>query len=171
MKYCIDTCSLIDLGERRYPESVPIFRPIWDHIYLSINNGDLVSVDMVKSELDQRADEWREKFLIRADPMFLISDEIESRYASVITDIESNPIIFNPNKHRERFLSKADPWLIGLARSFDDAVIVTSEEKNLASYGLPEVCRVLGVRTITLLQYIEQSNICIEINSTALRKF
>lgn len=158
MIYCIDTCSLVDLGERRYPESVPIFRPIWDHIYSSISNGDLVSVDMVKSELEQRADEWRQTFLIRADQMFLINDEIESQYGSVIADIESNPI-FSVNKHRERFLSKADPWLIGLARSLDDAVIVTSEDKNLSSYGLPEVCGVLGVRTITLLQYIEQSNI------------
>jgi len=156
--YCIDTCSLIDLGERRYPESISVFKPIWDHLYSSIQDGTLVSVDMVQIELEQRADAWRTAFISQASSMFQISESIEQEFNLVVSEIESNPI-FSANRKRDRFMSGADPWLIALARSYENATVISSETKNLANYGLGEVCDVLGVSNISLLDYINISQI------------
>lgn len=154
MKYCIDTSALIDLGERHYPERLPVFEPIWNHIYNEVANGNLVSVDIVKTELEDKADDWRTQFLSRADGLFHIDSDIEIEFASVVADIESKPQFFNVNKHRERFMSGADPWVIALARKKQCAVI-SAEKKKLAHYGLGEVCKVLGVQHIDLVKYFE----------------
>ena len=57
MKYCVDASALIDLGERHYPERLPLFAPIWAYLYDGIVSGDIVSVDYVKVELERKADE------------------------------------------------------------------------------------------------------------------
>ena len=115
-KYCIDASALIDLGVQHYPERLKLFEPIWSFLYNGIDSGDIVSVDYVNTELERKADEWRDDFLIRADQMFQISDDVEHEYASVIGDVETHPSL-PMNKARDRFLSGADPWVIALARA------------------------------------------------------
>lgn len=135
MRYCIDTSALIDLGERHYPERLPVFGPIWNHIYREINNGTIISVGPVKKELEDKADDWRTNFLSQAHGMFHIYSDIENEFASVMNDIESKKHLFNANKSRDRFISGADPWVIALARKKQCAVI-SAETKKLANYGL-----------------------------------
>ena len=115
MKYCIDTSALVDLGERHYPERLPVFRPIWDYIYDGIDSGEIISVDYVSVELEKKADDWRDAFFARSIGMFQISTDIEKEYANLIREIESRAE-FRTNKNRERFLIGADPWVIALAR-------------------------------------------------------
>lgn len=158
MKYCLDASALIDLGERHYPERLKVFAPIWKHIYHYVESGDIVSVDYVKIELEEKADEWREQFLARANKMFLISKSIELEYARVIREIESRDG-FNLNKHRERFMSGADPWVIALARSIKECTVVSSETKPLADYGLGPVCNLLNVDHMNLVEFFEANNI------------
>ena len=158
MKYCMDASALIDLGERHYPERLKVFAPIWDHIYQEIDSGEIISVDYVKTELEKKADDWRTSFLSRADKMFHISDEIEKEYAGVINDIEMGSE-FNVNKHRERFLTGADPWVISLARNIGECTVVSAETKPLAHYGLGPVCDKLGVKHINLVRFFEDNNI------------
>lgn len=158
MKYCIDASALIDLGERHYPEHVPVFAPIWEHMYEGIGSGEIISVDYVKVELEQKADEWRTKFLAKADGMFLISDAIEKEYGAVVSAIESQKE-FSVNKARDRFMSGADPWLIALARSIKECTVVSGERKSLAAYGLGAVCGMLGVQHMNLVQFFEANNI------------
>ena len=151
MKYCLDSSTLIDLGERHYPEHIKVFAPIWNYIYSGIDIGEIISADYVKIELEKKADEWREKFLIRADKMFQIDESIEKEYAGVISDIEAISD-FKINKHRERFMSGADPWVIALSRNIGDCTVVSAEKKGLTEYGLEPVCHVLGVKHINLIQ-------------------
>lgn len=159
MRYCIDSCALIDLGERYYPEKLMVFKPIWEKIYNGIDIGEIISVDAVQIEVEKRADDWRTKFLNRAEKMFHISQEIENEFATVISDIETNKT-FSINSARRKFMSGADPWLIALARGHGlQATIVTSEIKNLTSYGLRPVCDLLGVRNINLLEFFEEYKI------------
>lgn len=157
-KYCFDASALIDLGERHYPERLPLFEPIWTFVYDGIENGDIISVDYVKTELERKADDWREGFLVRADQMFRISESVEQEYASVIAAIESHPDLL-ANKARDRFLSGADPWVIALTRSVGDCVAVSAERKPLKDYGLGALCGELGVRHINLVEFFEENDI------------
>ena len=158
MKYCIDSSALIGLGERHYPERIDVFSPIWKDLYKMIDKGKLVSVDMVKIELERKADDWRSKFLAKANGMFQIDESIEQEYAEVIADIEGNAKCPS-NKHRERFMIGADPWLIAYARSVDDCTVISEEKKSLNSYGLGEVCKELGVQHMDLLEFFEKRKI------------
>lgn len=154
----MDASALIDLGERYYPEHLKIFTPIWDHLYNGIESGDILSVDYVQTELEKKADEWRIDFLKRASGMFFISDDIEKEYAGLVNDIESMKE-FPINKHRERFLNGADPWVIALARNIGQCKVVSAEKKSLSNYGLGPVCDVLSVSHINLIQFFEENKI------------
>lgn len=91
--------------------------------------------------------------------MFQISDEIESEYAKIISEIESGGN-FNENKARDKFVSGADPWLIAMARSIEsDATVISAEKKGLGAYGLGAVCNELGVRHINLVGFFVENNI------------
>ncbi|MHB1141534.1 MAG: DUF4411 family protein [Sulfuricaulis sp.] len=158
MKYCLDASALIDLGERHYPERLKVFAPIWEHLYSGIESGDIISVDYVKIELEKKADDWRKDFLDRANRMFIISNDIESEYAKIIRDIELRDNL-NINKHRERFMSGADPWVIALAKNTGESIVVSAETKSLADYGLGPVCNLLGVKHMNLVQFFEANNI------------
>lgn len=158
MKYCIDSCCLIDLGERHYPEHLAVFKPIWTKIYDGIDSREIISVDAVQDEVNNKADDWRESFMTKSRHMFHISQDIEIEYARVISDIEANAN-FPINSNRKRFMAGADPWLIALARSHSKATVVTSETKNLSQYGLRPVCNELGVRTLNLLEFFEEYKI------------
>ena len=158
MKYCIDTSALIGLGERHYPQHLKLFAPIWEHLYDGIKTGNIISVDYVKTELEKKADDWRTDFLQQSGHMFHISDEIESEYASVVSDIEVG-VKFNVNAHRARFLSGADPWVIALARNLDECSVVSAETKPLNQYGLAPVCQELGVNHLNLIEFFEENKI------------
>ncbi len=158
MKYCLDASALIDLGERHYPERIKVFAPIWQHLYDGINSGDIISVDYVKIELKKKADKWRDGFLVKASTMFIISEKIEIEYAAVVLEIESRNEL-NKNKHRERFMSGADPWVIALARSIGDCTVVSAETKSLADYGMGPVCNILGVDHMNLVEFFEVNSI------------
>lgn len=158
MKYCIDTSALLDLGERHYPERLKLFAPIWEYLYDGIDNEDIVSVDYVKKELEQKADDWRTKFLTQTNKMFHISDAIEKEYAGIISEIETIDG-FNKNKARDRFLKGADPWVIALARNIGQCTVVSAEKKSLADYGLGKVCEKLSVKHINWVRFFEVNNI------------
>ena len=154
----MDANALVDLGERYYPERFKLFEPIWAHLYEGIDNGEIISVDYVRTELEGRADEWRKSFLARADRMFRISQDVEVEYGIVIREIESRHE-FPVNGARARFFSRADPWLVALARSIGECIVVTSETKNLSAYGLRPVCDLLNVQNMNLLEYFEANKI------------
>jgi hypothetical protein len=158
MKYCFDTSALIDLGERHYPKHLKVFKPIWDYLYLGIKAGEIISVDCVEIELQKKADKWREEFLGYARPMFQISESVEKEYAGVIREIEARSE-FKTNKHRGRFMTGADPWIIALARNIGKCTVVSAETKTLTEYGLGYVCDTLGVKHNNLLQFFEANNI------------
>jgi len=90
--------------------------------------------------------------------MFFISDDIEKEYAGLVNDIESMKE-FPINKHRERFLNGADPWVIALARNIGQCKVVSAEKKSLSNYGLGPVCDVLSVSHINLIQFFEENKI------------
>lgn len=158
MKYCIDTSSLIDLGERHYPESLVIFKPIWTALYSGISNGDIISVDLVRIELEKRADDWRTDFCGRTAEMFKMNQDIERQYANLIGQIEGNPR-FPKNTARDRFLDGADLLLVSLAMSVENGIVVTSETKNLSNYGLRPVCDELGVKNMNLVEFFQSYKI------------
>lgn len=153
MKYCLDSSALIGLGERHYPEHIPVFAPIWKSLYEGIEQGTILSVDYVKIELEGKAANWRESFLAKANGMFLMDVEIEHEYATLIQGIESDSA-FRANGHRKRFMSGADPWVIATARRIGECTVVSSETKSLTDYGMGAVCKHLGVPHLPLIDFI-----------------
>lgn len=158
MKYCFDTSALIDLGERHYPKHLKVFAPIWDYLYRGIKDGEILSVDCVEIELEKKADKWRKDFLNHARPMFQISESVEREYADVIREIETRSE-FRVNKHWERFIGGADPWVIALARNIGECTVVSAETKTLTDYGLKPVCQILGVKHNNLVEFFEANKI------------
>jgi len=158
MKYCIDTSALIDLGERHYPERLALFEPIWQHVYQEISNGNIISVDLVKNELEEKADDWRARFLQKADGMFHISADVEKEFAAIIREIEKRKEKFNTNKARDRSMSGADLWVIALARN-KACTVIWAETKKLADYGIGAICRELGVPHVNLVKFFEANKV------------
>lgn len=145
------------MGERHYPKRLPLFKPIWDHLYEGIQNGEIISVDAVKDELEQKADDWRSEFLQASEVMFKITDTIEQRYGMLIAHIEGDDR-FSINASRSRFFKGADPWVIALAQETGCA-IVSAETKNLSAYGIGAICDALKIPHMNLVDFIEKNKI------------
>ena len=76
----------------------------------------------------------------------------------MINEIESKSE-FRANKHRDRFMAGADPWVIALARSIQDCTVVTAEKKSLTDYGMGAVCDAIGVKCTNLVDLFEVNKI------------
>lgn len=144
--YCVDTSSLIAAWQERYPiENFPQF---WAKVENLISGKRLVSPIEVLHETAKRSDELH-KWLKQRNNMFRELDEhIQIAGAKVLANF---PRLVGEKKLR----TSADPWVIAVA-SIESIKIVT-EEKPTGSTDrphIPDVCKVMGIETISLLDLI-----------------
>lgn len=62
--------------------------------------------------------------------------------------------LFNDNKHRQRFMDGADPWVIALASKMK-CTVISAETKKLLDYGLGAVRNELGIQHINLVSILK----------------
>ncbi len=157
IKYLIDTNSLISPYKNYYP--FDFARKFWEQMQKSIENGNVVLLDLVKEELskgDDELSEWINEF----NSSLIISHKqpaIIAKYAEILQHIQMS------NFYKEKALldwSKADvadPWLIAAAYTYGYK-IVTFETKNgnlniinkCSRAKIPDICEVFGVECQTL---------------------
>lgn len=149
-KYVIDASSLNELQDR-YPKNVSYFKPIYDKVYEMFENGDLFSVREVYEELKDSKDFWADY----------------KSYFRELTEKESENVSeILCSKEFEVFVEKgmysngdywADPHLIACAMEDSEIVVITQESrKNKPEGKIPYVCRKKGIRSINLLEFIDE---------------
>ena len=146
--YSIDTSALIDGWVRYYRPTV--FRRLWEDMGGLVLAGQLVASKSVWHEIEDREDrliEWAND----NDAIFVEDDEEVQAHVRAILANWPRPVDFT------RYVTGADPFVIGLAqhRGF---TVVTGERlsNNPDAPKIPDVCRRYGVRSINLMDMIEE---------------
>jgi hypothetical protein len=151
--YSIDTCSLIEAWRQFPPEFV---RTLWEErLPALIQVGDLRATREVRIELERHSSELARWALDdEQDDLFV---EVDEQIQKVVTEIlGSHPRLIDP----ETLRSGADPFVIGLARC-GDAAVVTEEKTSrdpVNNPKIPDVCAHYDVRCIDIRDLIREEN-------------
>jgi len=150
MDYSVDTSSILDAWRRYYPPDV--FPALWTNLNRLIETGSLRATDEVKIELERKDDE----VLAWAVERVALFVDLDDRIQRAVTEILSRyPKLLDTRANR----SGADPFVIALAQIEGCAVLTGERATNsLARPNIPDVCRELGIRSLTMLELIREQN-------------
>ena len=148
MTYSLDTSSLLHAWRRAYPPEV--FPALWQRLNGVITQGLLIASEEVLVELEQVDDQvlaWAREH--RA--MFVPTDDAIQRAVQDI--LQKHRALVDEARPR----LGADPFVVALAR-VRSCTVVTQETPSGSPTRLkiPDVCRVLGIGCINVLQFIQQ---------------
>ncbi|HUT61305.1 MAG TPA: DUF4411 family protein [Phycisphaerae bacterium] len=146
MRYSIDTSAILDGWRRHYPPEA--FPALWDRIHDLIEAGDLIATEEVLYELEKQDDDVYAWALANRSIFYSIDPRTQVAVSQILRD---HPRLVDTRKNR----SGADPFVIALAK-VQDCVVVTGEPptNNPDRPNIPDVCRAMGVRCISLLQLV-----------------
>lgn len=152
--YLLDANIFIDAKNSAYGmDFCPAF---WDWLLLKHSQGFLGSVDAVKNELLARQDELTPWASTAPSDFF---QQPTSSVLGVLGQI-ANYIATKgyPPAEKNRFLSKADPFLIAHAKA-GNHIVVTHEKAapNSKKIKIPDVCSVFGVACCSIYDVIRAS--------------
>ncbi|MGH3615380.1 MAG: DUF4411 family protein [Pseudonocardia sp.] len=146
--YSFDTSALIK-GRRDLllPDVFPTF---WANIEQSIQLGHVRAVDEVDIELSKRDDETRAWAKSQSDLFVPLDEDIQ---AGTMRVLASHPKLAAGGGSRNR----ADAFVIGFAHA-REGVVVTEEtmSNRLEKPRIPDACRALGIRCLTLVQFAQE---------------
>lgn len=148
-KYCFDTSALLDAWNRNYPPDV--FPQLWATLEDSIKSGTVVAPEEVRLELSKK-DDALYKWAKTQRMLFVDLDDGQQHSVSAI--LSKFPRLVDTRRGR----SGADPFVVALAY-VNGAVVVTGENDDgtLEKPKIPTVCTALGVRSITVLDFIREN--------------
>jgi hypothetical protein len=151
MKYCIDSCSLIELTDLYRPS---VFPKIFESLDILIKESKLHSAYEVYEELKRQEEDTVYKWVNDRKTMFILpSHEIQ---VAVKDLLKKYPRLVNYRTGK----SGADPWIICTAIKY--GLIVVTEEQysgDIISPKIPDVCRVESIRCIKLIEMLEEEGI------------
>lgn len=159
MKYLLDSSTYLEAKIRYYQmDFCPAY---WEWLDHQFNSGNLGSISMVYDELkgfDDGLSDWVKK---RKHQFFdVYDDKTQEQYSEIVNYIMT---LKNMNQGDvQKFLAKADPWLIAKAKVLN-AVVVTQEvavEQNSKKVKIPNICLKFGVEYINTFQLLQQLNAC-----------
>ena len=144
MSYCFDTSVFINAWQRDYPHDV--FPTVWRNIEQLITDYRLVTPEEVRVELERKDDEVYEWALKWAHVFIPIDASIQ---LAVVEILRKHPRLIDTRKDR----SGADPFVVALAQ-IRGLSVVTYEKptRNLSRPAIPDVCGVLGIEAITVVE-------------------
>ena len=146
--YSFDTSSLLNGRRDLLPPST--FPTLWANLEAMITAGAIRCVDLVRDELAVREDEVHQ-WAMAQDNLFLpLTADVQTAVREVLHEHQR---IIGIGSGR----SGADPFVIALARA-RDGVVVTEEtlSRNLTKPKIPDVCDAMGIRRLTLLQFVQE---------------
>lgn len=149
MIYLLDSNTLIEAKNRHYGmDFCPVF---WDFIEKEATKTTLASIDMILEEINDYEDELSIWSSERKNLIFTISSdsiEIQNKFGEIAEYVNSH--IIYKRSEKDRFLAKADPWLIAVA-SIMNATVVTHEvlvPPNSTKVKIPNIANVFNVNWI-----------------------
>jgi hypothetical protein len=146
--YSFDTSSL--LNGRRDLVPPPTFPTLWANIEAMIEGGAIRCIDLVRDELLARDDEIHRWARDQTDLFLPLTRDVQLAVREMLLE---HPRIIGIGSGR----SGADPFVIALAR-VHGGVVVTEEtlSRNITKPKIPDVCDAMGVRRLTLLQFVQE---------------
>jgi 5'(3')-deoxyribonucleotidase len=144
VKYCIDTCAIVDAGERYYP--IDIFPSFWQNLDALAQSGRLKAPEMLITELAQKTDSWRDWVYLRSSNILIPHDRIFFAHVKNIVSIyeQANNGQFNIEK------IGGDPFFIAFAKQHN-LTLITVENSRPGGFRIPSISKQAGVKTINLL--------------------
>lgn len=148
MDYSIDTSSLLDGRVRYYPPDV--FPQVWVRIEELVDRGVLCATEEVKVELAKQDDEVYNWACAHAHMFVPIDEEIQRVVSNILAGYAE---LVDTRRNR----SGADAFVIALAQ-VKRCAVVTGEKltNNPNRPHIPDVCRGLGIRCLTILELFRE---------------
>ena len=145
--YVVDTSAFMDWQDRLYPEDV--FPSLVDRVDALISSGRLVSVDLVRDEVNAMGSAGLQAWAKARSPIF---DPKANHLAGALTIEGAYPALKDPRSVHD----EADAYVIALAQ-MKGATVVTAEtpaatkRKPRRAMYVPDVCAALGIACISNL--------------------
>jgi len=151
MKYSVDTSAILDAWQRHYPPDN--FPTLWDNLERLINDGVLVSSQMVLIELKKKDDDAFAWFKQRDHFFVPVDTEIQECVTNILVDHKK---LIDQRKNR----SGADPFVIALAQ-IQGCKVLTGEKPSISLQKrphIPDVCEALNIEWLNILNLIKEQN-------------
>jgi hypothetical protein len=146
--YSFDTSAILN-GRRDLlpPETFPT---LWGYVEGMIQSGTIRCVEEVLRELSKRDDDAHRWAKGQAGLFLPLDEDLQIATTEILN---AHPKLLGKGGGR----NAADPFVIALARTCRDGVVVTEERrKNLTSPRIPDVCDALGVRWLSLIGFVRE---------------
>jgi hypothetical protein len=130
---------------------VPTFQGVWDQIGELVSQGVIRSVDEVKRELQRRDDEVLGWARSQRGLFVPLSREIQAKTREVLA---AHPRLIGLGGPTGR--SSADPFVVALAMVHEGTVVTQEQRRSLSKPRIPDVCDALGVRCISLPEFVDE---------------
>jgi len=147
MAYCIDTSALIECWTRSYP--IDVLPGLWERLDAMTRSNELVAPDEVLHELAKKEDELH-KWVKQRTHMFLeLDDPIQAATREILS---ANQLLAKDFAQR----THADPFVIAVGRVRGLPIVTQEGPGSDKRPTIPYVCRILGLRTLTILEFIRE---------------
>lgn len=151
--YSLDTSALIAAFHERYPiENFPSF---WRKIEALIKNGQLKMSQIVFDEAmrDTEIKQWCDENQLKPDFQVVIDESVQEQVSEVLSE-------FPRLEDNRTGKSGADPWVIALALTIENCVVVTEENPTHSQNRpkIPDVCVHFNLQCFKIVDLIEKEN-------------
>lgn len=166
-KFLIDADTLMTAARLYY--AYDILPAFWSAFYEKIKEGNVILLDMVKSEIDKGHDELQ-KWIKEKQDDFVgcnhVDSEIISKYAEVMQYIQGCGLYNQKGLDSWAKNDVADPWLVATAMAkgytlitFEQTAGIMSPKNKSGKVKIPDVANHFGVRVHNLYYMMRQLGI------------
>lgn len=151
--YSIDTSALIAAFHEHYP--IKNFPSLWHEIEALIKNGRLKMSQIVFEEAmrDTEIKQWCDDNQLKPDFQVTIDESVQEKASQVLSEF---PRLVDNRTGK----SGADPWVIALALTDENYIVLTEENptdsKNRPK--IPDVCVHFHIECIKIVDLIKREN-------------
>lgn len=146
--YSVDTSALINGRRDLLPPAT--FPSVWQRVESMVADGSIRCVDEVERELAKRDGDAVHTWARGQEGLFVDLDaDVQAATANVLAQ---HPRLLGAGKGR----NGADPFVIALALARGGVVVTEEHRGSLARPKIPVVCDAMGVRCLTLVQFIAE---------------
>ncbi|MCY4567499.1 MAG: DUF4411 family protein [Candidatus Poribacteria bacterium] len=151
--YSLDTSALIAAFHERYP--IENFPSLWDKIEELIKNGRLKMSQIVFDEAmrDTKIKQWCNENQLKPDFQAAIDESVQEQVSEVLSEF---PRLVDNRTGK----SGADPWVIALALTDENYIVVTEENPTNSENRpkIPDVCAHFNLQCIKIVDLIKREN-------------
>jgi hypothetical protein len=145
--YSFDTSALLNGRRDLFPPDT--FPSLWERVEGAIADGSIRCVDEVGRELAKREDAICAWAKDQPGLFVPLDEEVQRHTGAVLLD---HPRLMGKGGGR----NAADPFVIALAMAQGGAVVTEERRRTIESPRIPDVCAAIGVRCLTLVDFVQE---------------